>query len=150
VKKQKKIKLYKGLTLIEVLLALTLGVLLAIASIFGIRGYIKDSNYRKATMMLNVIRSNINTYRYKNGKYPSTATIVLNTGGQFYSDSPGTFPGDPFSGISTINNDNVTNSKLNPTAPYGGWYYDITSGIFKINLLDSEYQYLFPESPSKW
>lgn len=146
-----------GLTLLEVLFALTLGAIIIIASIFGVRSYINDSNYRKSKIMLQVIRTNINNYRYKKGTYPTGPTITANANKEFYPDVPSSvafpcnptlcfFPGDPFFGNSAIANG------LNPAGPpsVGGWYYDQTSGTFKINLVDSEYQNLFPEKPSKW
>ncbi len=108
-----------GLSLLELTLALAIGMILLSGTLYQVKQANLDTRVQASKTMLNLVRSELATFRYRNGRYP--------TGTEFQSMSPPPgIPGsrwlvEPISGSSAV--------QVIPTTPPaaqnfgGGWVY---------------------------
>jgi len=166
-KEKKSLISLKGFSLLEVSLALSIGIVVILLAIGGYGGYMNDVNYHKAKMILETVRVNINQYKFRkggaNGPWPTYAQIAANaddSGRAFYPG--GYYPADPITNIGDplannkpdIRNKNAAagpctvppcincprwDACVPATNAEGGWCYDANTGVFTINLDPAKY-----------
>jgi len=124
----------RGFTILEVVLAVSLGVLLIVGASAAFSAYRIQTNYNRAKMLLAGTRSNITMYRYRKGSFPKAGPVVgtctdgngndiacsicTNTDDQgnpfFPGSNPGTLPIDPVRNIAAINDTLIANCAATP------------------------------------
>lgn len=138
-----------GLTLLEVLMALTVSIMIAAGSVYAYRQHMYAVRITQAKLMLQGIRQGIEMQRYRTGSFPTTADIFLNQDdrGQPYFGAAGTRLRDPIHPPRNASEGSPVKSGLTPGTPWGGWVYDSSNGVIRPNLDDNDYP---SDPPSKW
>ena len=60
-----------GLSLLELTLALSIGMVILAGTLYQVRQVNVETRIQSSKTMLNLVRSELATYRYRNGRYPS-------------------------------------------------------------------------------
>lgn len=141
-----------GLTLLEAVLAVAIGVVLLAAAMIAMRMRLTAARIHEAKAMLASIRNSIAAEHERTGAWPAagpataTPSLASNTddlGNPFWGAPGSTFPADPMGGGTNI----YSPPTSTPSTPWGGWTYSATDGTFAINLPDASYP---GDPPSGW
>lgn len=157
----------RGFTLIEVSLAVAVGMVILAASIFAYQQVNMSSRFAAAKQMSATIQTNIGMEKFRTGSAPAYDDLVTNMDSASKAYWPGDssgFPADPVMGVDTVatydsslaavdlgssDAENMWDHPVFLDASYGkgGWLYDEDTGAFRINLSNKAY----PEQrPSAW
>lgn len=146
----------KGLTLLEISLAATIGIIASIGMYYSYNAYNVQVKMDRGKLLLNTLRNSVNFYKQTCGFYPTAAKLINNDmtfgGGcgptrPFFGDNiaaTNPLPIDPFKKVNTVMNPN----NLADVDDAGGWIYNPTLGTVFVNLADDEVQY--GSNPSTW
>lgn len=134
----------QGLSLLELTLVLSISLIVVAATLYQARQANLDSRIQASKTMLNLVRSELANFRYRNGKYPSGIEFAQ------MSPPPG-IPGnrwliEPISGTNSV--------QVIPTTPpaaqtfMGGWVYTPgTNATVSVNLATDS---VGGENPATW
>lgn len=158
----------RGMTLIEIALAVTIGLALLIGSVYAYNQTKVSAEWSQAKTMVGTISTNIAMQKFRTGQPPTLAQLQSNTdnlGHPYWPQTNGVLPADPVSGSDSaiaqyssasaavaINPGDPQTSWDNPYfqtpgSGQGGWLYDPSTGSFRINYSNAQY----PEQhPSTW
>lgn len=138
-------KTQRGISLLEVSLAVSVGLMLTIGGAYAYRQHAKNVRVTQAKMMLETMRLEIGRDRVLKNRPPTLAELKTNSfdgGKRGYYGAPGSPLRDPLyppfdSAQSSPIRDLAT--AANPTAPFGGWRYSATNGDLKPNFNPADF-----------
>lgn len=139
----------RGLTLLEVVMALTVSVMIAAGSVYAYRQHMHAVRITQAKVILQGIRQGIEMQRYRTGSFPTAADLFLNQDdrGQPFFGAAGSKLRDPLYPPQGASAGSPVKAGTLPSSPWGGWVYDGSTGVIRPNLDDDD----FPaDPPSKW
>ncbi|HEY9724143.1 MAG TPA: prepilin-type N-terminal cleavage/methylation domain-containing protein [Oscillatoriaceae cyanobacterium] len=158
-----------GFTLVEVSLAIAVGLVLMAAGIYAYQGMQQSARFSQAREMVGTMQTNIGMEKFRLGSPPPLSEVQSNTdstGKQFWSGTAaGSLPADPVMNQATIATFDSTaspvplksgdpqnewdNPHMGSPAPVGqgGWLYDPNTGAFRINLSNRDYP---DQRPGTW
>lgn len=130
-----------GFSLIELSLAIAIGLAILSASFWMVKQHNAEARIQQSKMMLATIRTQLATYRYRYGAYPTLQEMQRN----WATPSANQFqivPGASRSAAELVTNDGGFNEPVSgvcsvrtATATYnGGWIYDPALGTIRVNL----------------
>jgi prepilin-type N-terminal cleavage/methylation domain-containing protein len=156
----------RGFTLIEVALAVAIGVTLLGASVMAYRGVQQSSRFAQARSMVGTIQTNIGMDKFRRGTPPTLAALQsnLDSAGKPFWPSSTAFPADPIVNDATISPFSSASAAVALTAGdaqnlwdnpvftqsgygNGGWLYDASTGAFRLDLSNQAYP---DQRPGAW
>ncbi|MNT23451.1 hypothetical protein D3C72_1588700 [compost metagenome] len=149
----------RGISLLEVSLAVSVGLMLTAGGVYAYRQHLKSTQVTQAKLMLSTMRQEIEMYRYRTGRPPTHAVFITNVY-ELVPGNPATrkaFYGKPAAPLRDPLNppmDAAVSSPIKNLAaaqatgsPWGGWAYHQTTGYLEPNLDPAA----FPgDPPSAW
>lgn len=139
-----------GLSLLEVALAVSVGLMLTAGGVYAYRQHMKATQITQAKLMLETLRQGVETSRYRQGRYPTLAELDANSdaGGQRIYELGGRPRRDPLYPPMDAGDLSPIQTYAPPAAPWGGWLYQDTPSMRLVpNLPDAG----FPgDEPSGW
>lgn len=158
----------RGFTLIEVALAVTVGLMILAASVYAYQQVNQSSKFASAKQMVATIQTNIGMEKFRNGRPEALADFTDNRDSAnkpyWPGETGGAFPADPVMGVSTVTAYDSTLAAIDlgsgtPESSWdnpifqtagmgqGGWLYDPATGSFRINLSNKDHP---SQRPSSW
>ncbi|MNS45483.1 hypothetical protein D3C72_779510 [compost metagenome] len=109
----------RGFTLVEVALAVAVGLMIMAASVMAFQGVQRGAKFSNAKSLVGTVQTNIGASKFRSptGSPPPFAAVATNmdpnTGKPFWPDSAGKLPGDPVYGLNGVM---IYNSMASPVA----------------------------------
>ncbi|MEB3187080.1 MAG: prepilin-type N-terminal cleavage/methylation domain-containing protein [bacterium] len=113
-------RLQRGLSLLELTLVLAIGLIIVAGTLYQARQANLDSRIQASKTMLNLVRSELATYRYRNGRYPNDATEFASMPAPA-GISATRWLIEPISGIKDVQV--IANTATTARTGAGGWVY---------------------------
>lgn len=139
-----------GISLLEVSLAVSVGLMLTVGGVYAYRQHMKATQITQAKLMLETLRQGVEMSRYRQGRYPTLDELDNNAdaGGQRIYELGNRPRRDPLHPPMDPNEPSPFKAYAPPAPPWGGWLYQAASPMRLVpNLSDAD----FPgDEPSKW
>ena len=160
-----------GFTLIEVSLAVVIGIVILAASVAGFNGVKRAAKFSQAKSMVGTVQTNLAMEKFRTGSPPPVARLQANRDSAnrpFWPDANSVMPNEPITGQNAIlpfdstatpvplaagapspSWDNPIFLTPGPAPGYGkgGWLYDPATGAFRLNLSNQDYP---DQRPGAW